>query len=207
MDLTVILGVNDAAYRPAQHHVISCGSCTTNSLAPPLAVLLEKFGIEVASATTIHAYTSSQALVDTGMRKRIRGRAAALNLVPTSTGADKVITTVLPQLNGRFAALAIRAPIPDGALSDITATLQKDTTAAAVNEALSQAASRQPAILGYSDEELVSSDIVGDARSAVVHALSTRVVAGRVVKLQVWYDNEYAYACRLLDALEQLAVA
>jgi glyceraldehyde 3-phosphate dehydrogenase len=204
-DLTLILGVNDAAYRAAEHDIISSGSCTTNSLAPPLAVLLDKFGIETATATTVHAYTSSQTLVDVAMRKRARGRAGALNLVPTSTGADKVVTTVLPALRDRFVALAIRAPIPDGGLTDITATLKTDVTVATVNQALLDAAQQRPTILGYTDEELVSSDIIGDSRSAIVHALSTRVIMGRVVKLQVWYDNEYAYACRLLDTLQAMA--
>lgn len=202
-DFTAILGVNEGDYDAGSHHILSSGSCTTNSLAPPLAVLLNHFGIDTVTATTIHAYTSSQALVDVAARKAVRGRAAALNLVPTSTGADKVVTQVLPALAGRFVALAVRAPIPDGALTDISAVLQRDTTAEEVNAVMMQAARDNPVVLGYSDEELVSSDIVGDPRSAIVHGLSTRVLAQRVLKMQVWYDNEYAYACRLLDTLQQ----
>jgi glyceraldehyde 3-phosphate dehydrogenase/glyceraldehyde-3-phosphate dehydrogenase (NAD(P)) len=206
-DITVILGVNAAAYDAGRHHIVSSGSCTTNSLAPPLAVLLDRFGIETATATTIHSYTSSQALVDVAARKRTRGRAAALNLVPTTTGADKVVTAVLPALEGRFLALAVRVPIPDGALTDICANLSRDVTAAEVNAAMAQAARDQPAIFGFTEEEWVSSDIIGDSRSAIVHGLSTRVLAQRVVKLQVWYDNEHAYACRLLDTLQQLSAS
>lgn len=206
-DFTVILGVNDGDYDAGRHDIVSNGSCTTNSLVPPLAVLHEHFGIETATATTIHAYTSSQGLVDGPARKRARGRAAALNLVPTSTGADKVVTAVLPDLAGRFTALAVRAPVADGGLTDISATLGRDTTAAEVNETLRRAAATSmTGILGVSDDELVSSDIIGDTRSAIVHALSTRVIAGRTLKLQVWYDNEYAYACRLLDLMGRLPV-
>ena len=204
-DLTIIHGVNQGQFNPAKHQIVSSGSCTTNSLVPPLSVLLEAYGIETASATTIHAYTSSQGLVDVASRKRIRGRAAALNLVPTSTGADKVVAAVLPDLAGKFSALAVRAPIADGGLTDITVRLQQPVTVDEVNQRLSDACENAlKGVMDFTLQEWVSSDIVGNPHSAIVHGLSTRVIGDRTVKLQVWYDNEFAYACRLLDLLETL---
>ncbi|MCP3864445.1 MAG: type I glyceraldehyde-3-phosphate dehydrogenase [Aestuariibacter sp.] len=204
-DLTIIYGVNHHAFQPESHQIISNGSCTTNSLVPPLAVLLESYGIDTASATTIHAYTSSQGLVDVASRKRIRGRAAALNLVPTSTGADKVVAAVLPELAGKFSALAVRAPIPDGGLTDITVRLQQPVTEEQVNQCLADACKNQlQGVMDFTEQEWVSSDIIGNSHSAIIHGLSTRVIGDRTVKLQVWYDNEYAYACRLLDLLASL---
>jgi len=206
-DLTVILGVNDKDYDPQRHHIVSCGSCTTNSLAPPLAVMHKSFGIQTASATTIHAYTSSQGLVDVASRKRIRGRAAALNLVPTSTGADKVISAVFPALGGKFSALAVRVPIADGGLTDITLNVTRPVTEAQVNSALAIACSNElKGVMDFTLEEWVSSDIIGNTHSAIVHGLSTRVIAEHMVKLQIWYDNEYAYACRLLDLINRLSI-
>jgi glyceraldehyde 3-phosphate dehydrogenase/glyceraldehyde-3-phosphate dehydrogenase (NAD(P)) len=204
-DLTIIYGVNHQAFQPESHQIISNGSCTTNSLVPPLAVLLESYGIDTASATTIHAYTSSQGLVDVASRKRIRGRAAALNLVPTSTGADKVVAAVLPELAGKFSALAVRAPIADGGLTDITVRLQRPVTEEQVNQCLADACKNQlQGVMDFTEQEWVSSDIIGNPHSAIVHGLSTRVIGDRTVKLQVWYDNEYAYACRLLDLMSGL---
>ena len=204
-DLTIIYGVNQHEFEPDAHCVISNGSCTTNSLVPALSVLLEHYGIETASATTIHAYTSSQGLVDVASRKRIRGRAAAVNLVPTSTGADKVVTAVLPELAGKFCALAVRAPIPDGGLTDMTVRLQQAVTEAQINQCLADACQdKLKGVMDFTQQEWVSSDIIGNPHSAIVHGLSTRVIGDRTVKIQVWYDNEYAYACRLLDLLETL---
>lgn len=204
-DLTIIHGINQGAFNADQHQIVSAGSCTTNSLVPPLSVLLETWGIETASATTIHAYTSSQGLVDVASKKRIRGRAAALNLVPTSTGADKVVAAVLPDLAGKFSALAVRAPIADGALNDITVRLQQPATADEINQRLSDVSETAlKGVMEFTLQEWVSSDIVGNPHSAIVHGLSTRVIGDRTVKLQVWYDNEYAYACRLLDLLQTL---
>ncbi len=206
-DLTLIHGVNNNQYDAVEHQVISNGSCTTNSLAPPLAVLHDCFNVESANATTIHAYTSSQGLVDVAARKRIRGRAAALNLVPTSTGADKVITHVFPFLRDKFAALAVRVPIANGGLSDITILVKEKVTVQQVNSAFLEASKNSlRGVLGYTDEEWVSSDIIGNPLSAIVHGLATRVVADHQVKIQVWYDNEYAYACRLLDLMETLSL-
>ena len=207
-DFTLIVGVNDQDFDPEKHHVISNASCTTNSLVPPLKVLIDNFGIERALVTTIHAYTATQALVDRSARKKIRGRAAATSLIPTTTGSDVATALVLPELEGRLRALAVRAPIPDGALTDISADLKQAVTEEQVNAAFAKAAAEGPlqGILGYTEEELVSADIIGDPRSGIVHALSTRVVQGSMVKVQVWYDNEFGYSRRLLDAIERLAL-
>jgi glyceraldehyde-3-phosphate dehydrogenase type I len=206
-DITIVIGVNENKFDPGNHHVISMASCTTNSLAPPLKVLMDNFGIERAMATTVHAYTASQALVDRPDKKRSRGRAAAVSLVPSTTGSDVATTLVLPELKDRLRALAIRAPILDGAITDIVADLKKSATAEQVNAALETAA-KGPlnGILGYTEEELVSADIIGDTHSGIVHALSTQVVQGSMVKIQVWYDNEFGYSKRLLDVIERLAL-
>jgi len=204
-DITVVVGVNENKFDPKNHYVISMASCTTNSLAPPLKVLMDSFGVEQAMATTVHAYTASQALVDRPDKKRNRGRAAAVSLVPSTTGSDIATTLVLPELKDRLRALAIRAPIPDGAITDIVANLKKSATAEQVNEAFKTAAEGPlKGILGYTEEDLVSADIIGDTHSGIVHTLSTQVVQGRMVKIQVWYDNEFGYSKRLLDVIERL---
>ncbi|HEB51599.1 MAG TPA: type I glyceraldehyde-3-phosphate dehydrogenase [Desulfobulbus sp.] len=205
-DYTVVMGVNDDGYDPDRHRVISNASCTTNSLAPAMKVLLDNFGVDMALVTTIHAYTATQGLVDRPAKKPIRGRAAAVNLIPTSTGSDKATAMVLPALKGRLRAIAVRAPVADGALTDINALLARNVTEDEVNEAFRRAAGQPPlqGILGYSEEELVSSDIIGDPRSGIVHALSTRVVQGRMAKVQVWYDNEYGYSRRLFELASRL---
>ena len=205
-DFTVIMGVNQHAFDPAKHQIISNASCTTNSLVPPMKVLLDLFGVEMAVVTTVHAYTATQGLVDHPEKKKIRGRAAAINLVPTSTGSDIATIQVLPELTDRLRALAIRAPVVDGAITDISAMLAKPVTVGAVNEALREAAAEGPlaGILGYTEEELVSSDIIDDLHSSIVHAQSTRVVRERMVKIQCWYDNEAAYARRMLDIAVRL---
>jgi glyceraldehyde 3-phosphate dehydrogenase len=206
-DITIIMGVNERQFRPEQHKVISNASCTTNSLVPPLKVMLDNFGIERALVTTVHAYTGTQGLVDKPARKKIRGRAAAVSLIPTTTGSDIATTMVLPELKGRLRALAIRAPIPDGAITDIVADLKKTVTVKDLNGAF-KAASEGPmkGILGYSEEELVSADIIDDLHSGIVHALSTIVVQDSMVKVQVWYDNEFGYSRRLLDTIALLPV-
>lgn len=204
-DLTVIVGVNDNAFDPARHTVLSNASCTTNSLVPPLKVLLDNFGIKMALITTIHAYTATQSVVDRPAKKRIRGRAAAVNLIPTSTGSDVATTQVLPELTDRLRATAVRAPVVDGALTDINVLVDRTVTVDAVNQALREAAGAEPlaGILGYSDDDLVSADIIGDTRSSIVHGQSTRVVGGKMVKVQAWYDNEAGYARRMLDLAQQ----
>jgi glyceraldehyde-3-phosphate dehydrogenase type I len=206
-DITIIIGVNEGQFRPEQHKVISNASCTTNSLVPPLKVMLDKFGIERALVTTVHAYTGTQGLVDKPAKKKIRGRAAAVSLIPTTTGSDIATTMVLPELKGRLRALAIRAPIPDGAITDIVADLKKAVTVKDLNGAF-KAASEGPmkGILGYTEEELVSADIIDDPHSGIVHALSTIVVQENMVKIQVWYDNEFGYSRRLLDTIALLPV-
>ena len=204
-DITIIMGVNHSAFNPEKHQVISNASCTTNSLVPPLKVMLDSFGIERVLVTTVHAYTGTQGLVDKPSKKHIRGRAAAVSLIPTTTGSDVATTMVLPELNERIRALAIRAPVPDGAITDIVADLKKNVTVDEVNAAFKAAAnSSMKGILGYSEEELVSSDIIGDPHSGIVHALSTIVVQGSMVKVQVWYDNEFGYSMRLLDTIQYL---
>jgi glyceraldehyde-3-phosphate dehydrogenase type I len=204
-DFTVILGVNEDAFDPKRHVVISNASCTTNSLVPPLKVMLENFGVERALVTTVHAYTATQGLVDKPSKKWSRGRAAAVSLVPSTTGSDSATAMVLPQLEGRIRALAIRAPIPDGALTDIVADLKTSVTAEQVNAAFKSASEgRMKGILGYTEEEIVSADIINDPHSGIVHALSTLVVQESMVKVQVWYDNEFGYSRRLLDVIERL---
>ena len=168
-DISIVFGVNEDKYDPSKHDIISATSCTTNSLAVVAKVLNDSFGIENMMATTVHAYTASQKLVDTSARKRVRGRAAAISLIPTSTGAAKATALVIPELSGRMFATAIRAPIPDGAITDITAFLKHDVTEASINDALRAAADgKMNGILDFSEDELVSADILSDSHSSVV---------------------------------------
>ncbi len=200
-DMTLVVGVNHSRFDPEQHSIVSNASCTTNSLAPPLKVLDAVFGIESVMVTTVHAYTVSQGMVDAPSKKMIRGRAGAVNIIPTSTGSDKATELVLPQLKGKISALALRVPVPDGAITDIAAVLKRTATKEEINQALKTAAENDLfGILDYSDEQIVSSDILGDPHSGIVHSLSTRVINGNHAKVQVWYDNEQGYACRMLDA-------
>ncbi len=206
-DLTVVMGVNEKSYDPALHHVISNASCTTNCLAPTAKVLNDSFGIEYLMATTVHAYTSSQALIDrSSSGHRRRGRAAAVSLVPSSTGAARATERVLPELKGKMNAMAVRVPVANGSLTDITAHLTKDASIESVNAAFRAAAEKtMQGILGYSEDELVSADIVGDEHSAIIDGASTLVLMNRVVKVLAWYDNEYGYARRLLDLAGYIA--
>ena len=206
-DLTVVLGVNEKAYDPKKHHIISNASCTTNCLAPVVKVLNDAFGIEYLWATTIHAYTSSQALIDRSSPKhRRRGRAAAVSLVPSSTGAATATERVLPELKGKMSAIAVRVPVANGSLTDITARLTSDATTESVNAVLKKAATGDlKGILDYTEDELVSADIIGDEHSGIVDANATKVLMDRVVKVFVWYDNEYGYARRLLDLAEYIS--
>jgi len=202
-DLTIVQGVNEDLYNPKIHHVVSNASCTTNSLAPAVKVLHDTFGIGHLLVTTVHAYTASQALIDRSARKLRRGRAAAVSLIPTSTGAAKATALVLPELKDKMDAMAIRAPVPDGAITDIVAELQSDVTVDIVNKTFEQAAKNElKGILGYSEDELVSADILGDTHSGIIDATSTKVVDKRMVKVLVWYDNEAGYAKRLLELAE-----
>jgi len=205
-DLTIVQGVNEDSYNPKMHHIISNASCTTNSLAPAVKVLDDTFGIEHLLVTTVHAYTASQGLVDRSARKIRRGRAAAVSLIPTSTGAAKATGLVLPKLKNKMDALAIRVPVPDGAITDIVAELKSNVTVDQVNEAFRIASMGElKGILGYSEDELVSADIIGDTHSGVVDATSTKVVDNKMVKVLVWYDNEFGYAKKLLELAEYIS--
>lgn len=197
-DLTVCLGVNHEDFDPEQHHVVSNASCTTNCVAPPLKALHDAFGLRWGVLDTVHAYTISQGLQDEPQKKVRRGRAAALNLVPTSTGAAKAVGEVIPGLQGRLDGMAVRSPNADGSLADLTLTFDRDVSVDDVHGALRDYAQRHPEVLEVSDEELVSSDIVGNLRSSVVDTQMTMKV-GELVKLLCWYDNESAYARRLVD--------
>ena len=205
-DLTIVQGVNEDSYNSKIHHVVSNASCTTNSLAPAVKVLDDTFGIEHLLVTTVHAYTASQGLVDRSARKIRRGRAAAVSLIPTSTGAAKATGLVLPKLKNKMDALAIRVPVPDGAITDIVAELKSNVTVDQVNEAFRIASMGElKSILGYSEDELVSADIIGDTHSGVVDATSTKVVDNKMVKVLVWYDNEFGYAKKLLELAEYIS--
>lgn len=199
-DLTIVLGVNDALYDPKRHFVVSNGSCTTNGLAPVAQVLQANFGIEHGLMVTTHAYTNSQALHDQP-EKDLRGaRAAALSIIPYSTGAAKAIGKVIPALDGKLAGYSLRVPVPVVSVVDLTVTVAKDTTVEEVNAAFQQASrGALKGILGYSTEPLVSSDYQGDDRSSIVDALSTLVIGKRMVKVLAWYDNEWAFSKRLVE--------
>jgi glyceraldehyde 3-phosphate dehydrogenase len=198
-DATFVYGVNEESYDPASHQVVSNASCTTNALAPVVKVIHEKFGMVKGLMTTVHGYTTSQALLDTPTRKKRRSRAAALNIVPTSTGAAVAVGKVLPQLDGKLDGMALRTPNPDGSILDLTALLKKGVTAEEVNAAFDEAAETGlKGILRVSREQLVSSDILRDHHSSIVDAELT-MAAGELVKVLVWYDNEWGYACRLID--------
>jgi glyceraldehyde 3-phosphate dehydrogenase len=199
-DLTIVLGVNDDAYDPAKHTIISNASCTTNCIAPLVKVLHESFGVEKGFMTTIHGYTNDQVILDTVHTDLRRARAAALNIIPTTTGAAKAVTLVIPELKGRLDGMAFRVPTPTVSVTDFVATVSKNTSVEEVNEAFRDAASESlRGILGYSDEPLVSTDYKGDPRSSIVDALSTNVLGGNLVKAVSWYDNEWGYACRVAD--------
>jgi glyceraldehyde 3-phosphate dehydrogenase len=203
-DLTLVLGVNHQDYDPSRHVIVSNASCTTNSLLPALLVLKDSFGLESTAVTTVHAVTASQSVVDRSASKMGRGRAAGVNMIPTTTGADKAAVQVMPELKGKITALAIRVPVPDGSITDITALVSAKPTAADINAAFKAAAeTRLFGILGYSDEDLVSTDILGEPYSGLVHARATRV-ADRLVKVYVWYDNETGYACRCLEVVGRI---
>ena len=197
-DLTVCLGVNDHEYDPAKHDVISNASCTTNCLSPVAKVLLDTVGIERGFMTTCHAYTNDQNILDLPHSDLRRARAAALSIIPTSTGAAKAIGEVLPALKGKLDGIAFRVPVPDGSVVDLTCEVSRPTTVQEVNAAFKAASESGPlkGILGYTEDPIVSRDIVGDARSSIVDGLLT-MVNGTTVKVISWYDNEWGYSCRL----------
>jgi glyceraldehyde 3-phosphate dehydrogenase len=205
-DVTVVLGVNEQTYDPAKHHVISNASCTTNCLAPVAKVLLENFGIKHGIMTTIHSYTNDQQLLDLPHKDLRRARAAALSMIPTSTGAAKALHLVLPQLKGKLDGMAIRVPTPNVSVVDLTVETEKDCDPASVNAAFRMAAGGPlKGILKYSEAPIVSTDQNGDPHSATFDAPLTTIMDHRMVKVIAWYDNEWAYSCRVRDLIKFVA--
>jgi glyceraldehyde 3-phosphate dehydrogenase len=202
-DITIVLGVNEDKYDPANHHVISNASCTTNCLAPVAKVLHEKFGIKRGLMTTAHAYTNDQQILDLPHKDLRRARAAGLSMIPTSTGAAKAISLVLPELKGKLNGMAIRVPTPTVSVVDLVVELDKDVTAEEVNGALKAAAAGElKNILDFSYEPLVSVDYKGNPHSSIVDGLSTMVLENNLVKVLAWYDNEWGYSCRVVDLVD-----
>ena len=205
-DITMVLGVNDAAYDPAKHNVISNASCTTNCLAPVVKVLHENFGIEKGSMTTIHSYTNDQNVLDFPHKDLRRARAAALNMIPTTTGAAKAIGLVMPALKGKLDGYAMRVPTPNVSVVDFNALTSKPTTTEEVNGAFKKAAEGPlKGILAYTEDPVVSSDMMHNPNSAIVDAQMTKVLDGNLVKVIAWYDNEWGYSLRVVDLIEFLA--
>ncbi|MGI6731477.1 MAG: type I glyceraldehyde-3-phosphate dehydrogenase [Anaerovoracaceae bacterium] len=202
-DITIVMGVNEDKYDPAEHHIISNASCTTNCLAPFAKVIDAEFGIVSGLMTTIHSYTNDQRILDLPHKDLRRARAAALSIIPTSTGAAKAVSLVLPQLKGKLNGMAMRVPTAAVSVVDIVFNLERSTTKEEVNAALKNAAEGElKGILGYSEEPLVSVDYKGDSRSSVIDALSTMVIEDNMVKLVSWYDNEWGYSSRVVDLME-----
>ncbi len=205
LDGDFIIGVNDDRYDRERHHVISIGSCTTNCLAPVAKVIHDELRIQHGLINTVHAYTSSQSLVDGPSKKVRRGRAAAENLVPTTTGAAAMIGKILPDLDGRLHGLAVRAPVKAGSLLDLTCTVERETTAEQVNDALrAQAEGPMKGILAVEDAPIVSSDVIGTAESAIVSSQDTQVLGGHLLKILAWYDNEWAFSRRCVDMMARM---
>jgi glyceraldehyde 3-phosphate dehydrogenase len=205
-DLTVVLGVNDGEYDPATHAIVSNASCTTNCVAPMAKILHEAFTIEQGFMTTVHAYTNDQRVLDLPHSDLRRARAAAINLIPTSTGAARAIGLVLPDLKGKIDGISMRAPVPDGSVVDLVVQVSRDTTAEEVNGVFAGKADSGPlaGILRYTDEPIVSSDIVGSSYSCVFDSDLT-MASGRMIKVFGWYDNEWGYSCRLVDLVSKIA--
>ena len=202
-DITIVMGVNDKNYDPTKHHVISNASCTTNCLAPVAKVLLENFGIKKGLMTTIHSYTNDQKILDLPHKDLRRARAAALSMIPTTTGAARAISLVLPSLKGKLDGLAIRVPTPNVSLVDLVAELEKDTTVEAVNGSLKKASEGElKGYLRFSEEELVSADFNNSLFSSIVDGPLTAVIGGNLVKVLSWYDNETGYSARIVDLIK-----
>jgi glyceraldehyde 3-phosphate dehydrogenase len=205
-DHTLVLGVNDKTYDPAKHHIVSNASCTTNCLAPVAKVLHDSFGIVHGTMTTIHSYTNDQRLLDLPHKDLRRARAAALSMIPSTTGAAKALHLVIPELKGKLDGYAMRVPTPNVSVVDLTVTVQKPTTVEEVNGALRRAAEGpMKGILAYTEEELVSADFRGNPHSSIVDAGYTKVVGGSCVKVLAWYDNEWGYSCRCVDLIKFMA--
>jgi glyceraldehyde 3-phosphate dehydrogenase len=205
-DATLLVGVNHCCYDPARHHVVSMGSCTTNCLVPVVKVLHDSFGIEHGMMTTVHAYTGDQRLQDLPHKDLRRARAAADNIIPTSTGANRAVAEVLPELAGRFAGMAFRVPVQDVSVVDLSLELQRPTTAEAINAALEEAAAGPlRGILAVTHEPLVSSDFLKDPHSSIVDASLTLTLGERAAKVVSWYDNEWGFSCRMVDLVTYMA--
>lgn len=206
-DFTVVMGVNDSLYDPTNHNIISMASCTTNCLAPVVKILNEKFGIESGFMTTTHAYTNDQKILDNPHKDLRRSRAAGLSIIPTTTGACAAIGLVVPEVAGKLDGLSLRVPIPDGSVNDIVLHLESDVTRDDINNALkNEATGRLAGILEYTEDPIVSSDILGNSHSSIVDGLSTMVVGGRgkMVKVLAWYDNEWGFSSRLVDLIKKI---
>ena len=202
-DITLVLGVNDKSYDPAKHHIVSNASCTTNCLAPVAKVLNDSFGIEKGSMTTIHSYTNDQPILDFPHKDLRRARAAALNMIPTSTGAAKAIGLVLPELKGKLDGYAMRVPTPDVSVVDLVVVLKKDATTEEVNAALKKAAEGElKGILGYTTDPVVSTDMLHNSNSSIVDSDLTKVISGNLAKVVAWYDNEWGYSSRVVDLID-----
>lgn len=205
-DITIVLGVNEDRYDPARHRIVSNASCTTNGLAPVARVLHEEFGIEKGILTTVHAYTNTQRLLDVAAREMRDARAAALNIVPSETGAARAVGLVIPDLHGKFTGMAFRVPTSTVSVIDFTILLRRDVTRDEINAVMKRwSEERMPEILGYTEEPLVSSDLKGDPRSSIFSAPDTLVVGGNLAKVVSWYDNEWGYACRCADLAKLMA--
>ncbi len=204
-DITLVLGVNSDKYDKAKHHIVSNASCTTNCLAPVVKVLHEKFGIEKGSMTTIHSYTNDQTVLDFPHKDLRRARAAALNMIPTSTGAAKAIGLVMPELKGKLDGYSMRVPTPDVSAVDLVVVLKNNTTSEAVNAALKEAAEGSlKGILAYTEDPVVSTDMLHNPNSSIVDSLMTKVLEGNLLKVLAWYDNEWGYSCRVVDLISFL---
>jgi len=205
-DATFVIGVNEKTYDPAKHHVVSNASCTTNCLAPVAKVLQDTFGIVSGTMTTIHSYTNDQRVLDLPHKDLRRARAAAINMIPSTTGAAKALKLVIPALDGKLDGYSMRVPTPNVSVVDLTVFVEKPATKESVNAALKAAAEGpMKGILGYTEEELVSSDFKGDSNSSIVDAGYTKVVGDKCVKVLSWYDNEWGYSCRVRDLIKLMA--
>ncbi|MFL5629289.1 MAG: type I glyceraldehyde-3-phosphate dehydrogenase [Ktedonobacteraceae bacterium] len=205
-DITIVLGVNENMYDPAKHNIISNASCTTNCLAPTAKVLNDTFGIERGLMNTVHSYTNDQRILDQVHKDLRRARTAAMNIIPTTTGAARALALVIPELKGRFDGMSLRVPTVTVSVVDFVATLRKETTKDAINAAFKEAAAGSlKDILDYTEEPLVSMDFRGDAHSSIVDGLSTMVLGGNMVKVLAWYDNEWGYSCRVADLANFIA--
>jgi glyceraldehyde 3-phosphate dehydrogenase len=204
-DITIVLGVNQEMYRSDEHHIISNASCTTNCLAPVAKIIHENFGIRNALMNTIHSYTNDQQLLDLPHKDLRRARAAAMSMIPTSTGAAKAVALVIPELKGKFDGISVRVPTPNVSLVDVVINVEKETTVEEVNGALKAAAEgSMKGILGFSEEPLVSIDYRGNPLSSIVDAENTKVIGGTAIKILSWYDNEWGYSCRVRDLVKYI---